>query len=129
MNPTTTKRRATEPSAMKRWLVLLPVGLVAGAVGFIGGMLCLLVLTGLDRPSLAPVAQLTVTGLVAGIVIGLVARIDRASALALAAGGVIAGVVIGLIVRSVGDYEWAIASALGLVVALAVTARSISETG
>ena len=112
---------------MKRFALLLPIGLVAGAVGFVGGMLGWLALTGLDQPSLIPVAQITGTGLVAGIVVGLVARVDQGTAMALAAGGAAAGALVGLVVSSVGDYEWALAAALGLVVALALTARSLAE--
>ncbi len=109
-----------------RTILVLAVGLLAGAIGFYAGLFALLAVTGLDSPGWAPVAQLTGSAIfiAAGVSMAAGLAFDRVVRLtiALTTTGVAAGM--GIMALDL-DFEAAIVAALILVIAAAAVTNAV----
>lgn len=111
-----------------RTVLILVVGLVAGAIGFYAGLIALLAVTGLDDPGWAPVAQLTGSALFTAVAVSMASGLKRTRigfVLAATAAGALAGFVVLALDL---DFEAAIVAALVILGAATVVVQSLAES-
>lgn len=110
-----------------RTVLILVVGLVAGAIGLYAGLIALLAVTGLDNPGWAPVAQLTGSALFAAVAVAMASDLENKRA-GFVSAVTAAGGFAGLAVMTLDlDFEAAVIAALVILGAATIVAQSLDK--